>query len=101
MKNLFFHPDVEQEVKSSFLWYEAKAEGLGDDFIAELEGAYDAILTLPVVWPELNNGLRRYLLFRFPFALIYKQLGENIYVVAVMHQNRKPDYYLPRVAPKT
>jgi hypothetical protein len=49
MTRLLFHPEVELEIQASYFWYEARAEGLGDDFVSDLENAYQAILELPVV----------------------------------------------------
>ena len=74
-----------------------QATGLGDDFIAELEVAYDAIVELPETWPKFQKGFRRYLLARFPFSIIYKDTNENIFIVAVMHNSRKPGYWLSRI----
>jgi hypothetical protein len=48
MPNLTFHPDVFYEVKASYIWYQKKAEGLGVDFLDELENAYQAILDYPM-----------------------------------------------------
>ncbi len=51
MVKLFFHPDVSQEVKASYDWYQEKAEGLGEDFMTELETAYQVIVECPHTWP--------------------------------------------------
>lgn len=37
MKQLSFHPDVANEIKGSYNWYENKLEGLGNKFLSELE----------------------------------------------------------------
>lgn len=97
MTNVYFHPEVARDIHESVVWYESQAEGLGGDFINELESAYEAIAKLPGVWPQFGKGFRRYILTRFPFAVIYRQSKEKIYVVAVMHQSRKPDYWLNRI----
>lgn len=41
MFKLVFHPHVSQEINVSYSWYQEKAVGLGDDFINELESAYE------------------------------------------------------------
>ncbi len=95
---LRFHPDVSCEVKDSYTWYQQQVEGLGDDFINELEAAYQAIMELPRTWPRFQTYFRRFLLSRFPFSVIYRIHDDNlIYVVAVMHNSRKPGYWLDRV----
>ncbi len=42
-----FYPDIASEVKASFVWYQEKSNGLGDDFLYELESAYQEINELP------------------------------------------------------
>jgi toxin ParE1/3/4 len=96
MPSLIFHPDVSYEIKESYLWYQEKAEGLGVNFLDELETAYQAILELPNAWPNHSRGFKRYLLTGFPFSVIYKYTANVVYVVAVMHNSRKPGYWLKR-----
>jgi len=93
---LKFHPNVAEDIKSSYTWYQEQANGLGDDFISELESSYQAILELPDTWPTFQKGFRRYLLSKFPFSVVYRKNGEFVYVVAVMHNSRKPAYWQNR-----
>ena len=96
MPNIVFHPDIEHEVKASYEWYQNQAAGLGDDFIEELEMAYEAIIELPETWPKFQHGFRRFLLSKFPFSVIYRFSQDTIFVVAVMHNSRNPDYWSKR-----
>jgi len=93
---LRFHPGVSSEIKASYVWYQDQAEGLGDDFLNELESAYQAIIEFPQTWPFFEKGFRRFLLSRFPFSVIYRETDQSIYVVAVMHNSRKPGYWSSR-----
>jgi hypothetical protein len=97
MPRIIFHPDIASEIKASYNWYQEQATGLGDDFIAELESAYETIAELPQTWPKFQKGFRRYLLARFPFSVIDKDTSDYVYVVAVMHNSRKPGYWLGRI----
>ena len=76
MLQLKFHPDVSDEITSSYKLYQDQAEGLGDDLLNELESAYQAILENPQTWPPFQKGFRRYLLSKFPFSVIYKGNSE-------------------------
>lgn len=96
MPKIIFHPDITDEIKASYDWYESQAEGLGDDLLTELESAYKAIGELPDTWPKFQKRFRRFLLSKFPFSVIYGLSNETIYVVAVMHNSRKPGYWLYR-----
>ena len=96
MLKLLFHPDIASEVKASYDWYQEQADGLGDDYITEIESAYEAIAELPQTWPRFQKGFRRFLLTKFPFSVIYKETSSHIFVVAVMHNSRRPGYWIKR-----
>ena len=97
MPDLAFHPDVAIEVKASYEWYQNQVHGLGDDFLRELESAYQTIVELPDTWPKFNKDYRRFLLGKFPFSVIYrKDNNGSIFVAAVMHNSRKPGYWKKR-----
>lgn len=52
------------------------------------------ILFFPLAAPEISPGFRRVLVPRFPYGLIYRVADEKtIYVLAVMHLHRRPDYW--------
>ncbi|MBD3795616.1 MAG: type II toxin-antitoxin system RelE/ParE family toxin [Epsilonproteobacteria bacterium] len=97
MKQLSFHPDVAVDIKGSFDWYEKELNGLGYAFISELENAYEAILHSPLVWANFEYGFKRYLLSRFPFSVVYKVTKETIFIIAVMHNSRNPNYWVERI----
>ena len=93
-----FHPDIYNEVKETFDCYESKSVGLGEDFLNELDEAFSVIQSMPRSWHMISNEFRRYLLKRFPFGVIYSLEDNYIYVVAVMHLSRKPDYWIKRIS---
>ena len=97
MSQLIFHPDVSSEIKASYNWYQEQAVGLGEDFLNELEPAYQVIIEFSGAWPIFQNGFRRFLLSKFPFSIIYRENEDTIYIVAVMHNSRKPGYWLKRI----
>ena len=93
MPDIIFHPDIEYEVKASYDWYQSQAIGLGEDFLNELENAYQTIVELPDAWPKFQVSFRRFLLSKFPFSVIYSFNQKTIFVVAVMHNSRRPGYW--------
>ena len=97
MPRIIFHPDVSLEIEASYKWYQGQAEGLGDDFLYELESAYQTISELPDTWPRFSKAYRRFLLGKFPFSVIYRANKSSIYVVAVMHNSRRPGYWKSRM----
>jgi len=43
-----FHPAVFQDIADAYNWYQLQLNGLGDDFINELETAYSLISQMPL-----------------------------------------------------
>ncbi len=97
MRNIFFHPEAEEEMKASAVFYETKVNGLGDKFLDEIEHALEKISVSPEVWPIYFENIRHFLLRRFPFAMLYEIIGDSIYVISVMHLKRKPFYWKVRL----
>jgi hypothetical protein len=58
------------------------------DFIEELNRAGQTILESPTRWPVGKNDTRRFLLWRFPFAIIYSEQESvaTIWAVAARQQ---------------
>jgi hypothetical protein len=97
MPRLVFHPALSSEIKASYDWYEDKANGLGDDFLSELELGFQAVIEYPDTWPLFTKRVRRFILSRFPYSILYQIAPDMILVVAVMHNSRKPGYWLNRL----
>ncbi|MBU1775437.1 MAG: type II toxin-antitoxin system RelE/ParE family toxin, partial [Gammaproteobacteria bacterium] len=43
------------------------------------------------------DGFRRVIVRRFPYSVVYRAKGEHIYIIAVAHQRRHPNYWSDRV----
>jgi plasmid stabilization system protein ParE len=59
-------------------------------------GAFDRIAEAPEQGPEIEPGIRRMLLQRFPYGLLYAVEPERILVLTVMHLRRCPGYWRGR-----
>jgi toxin ParE1/3/4 len=95
---LVFHPLAERELIAAAKFYETRASGLGADFIREVERTLTEIVANPEVGHLFaERRLRRRLLRRFPFGLVYQLDAENISVIAVMHLRRRPGYWKRRL----
>ena len=93
------HPDVYQELEYSRKWYEDRAVGLGNVFLNEVNLAVDTIRKMTLVWAfyDRRYSVRRYIVHRFPYGLIYTVQGDLIKIYAVMHLKRHPDYWRTRL----
>ena len=77
-------------------FYEDHAVGLGLDFAAEVHEAIERAVTMPLAWTQIEPGIRRVLAHRFPFAVLYAEDGKKLFVLAVMHLRRAPNYWAHR-----
>jgi toxin ParE1/3/4 len=88
-RQLFVHPLAEAEIEASARWYDNRSHGLGGIFIAAVREATKRVMEAPKRW-RMVNGTRRYLMGRFPFAIVYRELSDdNVEIVAVAHLKRR------------
>jgi len=87
---LVFRPEAEAELLDARAWYEGQRIGLGDRFAAAVEATIVAILQNPSAYPRVHRDTRRALVQRFPYAVYFHPVGDEIVVLAVMHGRRLP-----------
>lgn len=92
-----FHPEAETEFVRAVEYYEEREEGLGLDFAVEIYSAIERILAHPKAWPILEDDIRRSLVRRFPYGLLYVEEEDKVFITAVMHLHREPDYWKHRM----
>ena len=94
--NIRFLVPAQQELDDAVAWYDQQAEGLGTEFLDEFDRVVRRVVSYPLSSMEIEPGLRRGLLARFPYGIIYGQDGGTIVVVAVAHLHREPRYWADR-----
>lgn len=85
-----------QELEDSVRYYELEYPGLGRRFKEEVRQAALRIAAYPGAWSVERGDVRKCLLHRFPYKLLYSVEKNYILVIAVAHQHRKPDYWIGR-----
>jgi toxin ParE1/3/4 len=90
------HIFADQELAAAAAFYEARAHGLGADFLAEAEATRDLLAAFPAIGPVLDHDIRRIAFRRFPYSYLYRIATEEIRVLAVMHHSRRPGYWTGR-----
>jgi toxin ParE1/3/4 len=97
MKPVVIHREAIEELDNSVAYYEVQKVGLGLDFLAGVEQALNKIQQNPSLGAVYElPGLRRYTMPKFPFLIFYAELEKYIWVVAIAHGKRKPDYWQKR-----
>jgi len=85
-----------QEIRDAAEYYESRAKGLGVDFIDKINAAVLDICENPQRWPITGTDVRRRLINRFPYCLLYRVDADEVVVLAVMHLSRHPFYWRGR-----
>lgn len=96
--NFALHPEAESEFYQTVNYLEDCEPGIGKDFAQDVFSTISRITEFPFAWSPLHKNIRRCLCKRFPYGLIYEVHADEIMILAIMHQNREPDYWLSRKA---
>lgn len=92
------HPEAEEEFEAAVAWYEERETGLGLDFAAEVREAIRLAQSMPLAWPRMEETIRRVLVHRFPYGVLYSIEGDRLHILAVMHLRRRPGYWRERIS---
>ncbi|HLC17280.1 MAG TPA: type II toxin-antitoxin system RelE/ParE family toxin [Thermodesulfovibrionia bacterium] len=60
-----------KEIEEAYQWYESRREGLGDDFVLCVEESLEKISRDPELYPAVHKNIRRILIRRFPYGILY------------------------------
>ncbi len=75
---LEFHPEAALELIEAALHYELEVPGLGERLVSEVRRATDLLRNQPEIGQQVDPDLRRFVLRRFPFTLIYSATSRDI-----------------------
>jgi len=91
-----FHPDASDELAEAAAYYDMQSPGLGERFLHHARETADAITDMPLRGRELLPGIRKLKVRRFPFGVIYQPETDRIFILAVAHLMREPNYWKHR-----
>lgn len=96
MKPIDFHPGAASEARSAAQWYEREESGLGVAFQRQLDSILVRIRENPQLFAAESGPLRIAPFDRFSYGVVYEELDDRIWVAAVAHHSRRPDYWVGR-----
>lgn len=96
------HAAAAEEAAEAAAWYENKRPGLGADFERAVDAALDLLEAeiVPLAAVPGAAGKReakRLLLRRFPYAVVVRESGTEVVVIAFAHTSRRPGYWQGRL----
>ena len=83
-------PEAEMEFLEAAQWYRDQSSGLDYEFIRCIDEAIARIRRTPLLFPVVHRERRRILVKRFPYAIIFEFVSEEIVIYAIFHFSRNP-----------
>ena len=87
---------ADQELNDAAQYYELESPGLGVAFLIEVQRCCDEIVEYAEAGQIVLGSIRRRLVRRFPYAILYSVRPKVIRVLAVMNLKRRPAYWIGR-----
>lgn len=92
-----FAEAANNELNDACDWFERQQSGLGERFRIDVREATLLIAKAPLLFPLELEDVRRYVMNRFSYILRYVLRGDEVWILAVSHQHRRPDYWVERL----
>jgi plasmid stabilization system protein ParE len=94
---LRFRPEARLDILEARQWYESRTAGLGSEFARSVDAAAAGILRFPESHPQVHGDVRKAILRRFPYSLLYVTKEGEITVFACFHHRRDPHTWSDRL----
>ena len=93
---VIFHDRAEEELNEAAGYYARARPGLGEAFLAEVHRAVEALLVAPLAGAGMEGDVRRWIVKRFPYSVLYRIRDDHVRVLAIAHQKRRSFYWRRR-----
>lgn len=89
-RQVVFRRAAREEFEDAVVWYDAQRQGLGEEFLTQLDEAIEGIARHPQRYPIVLGNVRRAVLRRFPYAIYFRERVDAVVILAVFHGRRNP-----------
>jgi plasmid stabilization system protein ParE len=96
-KPYHFHPQAWRELEAADDWYRQQSLETSIRFLSAVYDGLESVAQQPQRWPKYFHGTQRFILYRFPFSIIYRDELFSISIIAVAHHKRRPGYWRERL----
>lgn len=95
-RRLSLHPDADKDLSEGLSFYLQHSRVAAERFLDEVESAFERIRNRPESSAFYRLGMRRYVIPRFPYSIVFRATLREIQVFAVAHAKRRPAYWRKR-----
>ena len=94
---LEFHPATAGDVREATNFYETQRAGLGAQFLTQLDVTLAQISHEPYSLPVVEGEVRRSIVKRFPYVVLFRILDtDTVRVLVIRHHRRSPRFGMIR-----
>lgn len=97
MRPVHWHEAAEDELLDEIGYLELQAPGLGRQFYAEVTRGEKLIAEFPEAAAEIRPGIRKRMLRKFRYSLLYSIEKQVVLILALAHHSRRPGYWIGRM----
>ena len=90
-----FLPAARVEFEDAVRWYEGEG-GLGSEFSSRVYAVVRLITRTPRMYPIVYGSVRRGVVKRFPYNVMYRIEPERVLIISVFHARRDPAVWRKR-----
>jgi plasmid stabilization system protein ParE len=87
---LEIRPLATMEILEAYDWYELQKEGLGLEFLNELENFYKSLYSNPKTYSYYERPVREGKIRRFPYTVVYELFNTTIVIYSVFMAKQDP-----------
>jgi toxin ParE1/3/4 len=84
-----FLPEALEDLIETQRWYASREPGLGQAFAEAIAAPVERIAQDPATFPCVHGAVRQLVVRRFPCAVFFREVGDEILVLAV-HGRQDP-----------
>jgi plasmid stabilization system protein ParE len=94
---IVFRVEAQAEFDIAFNWYEQKRAGLGVEFLISVAEILENIGSFPKAYEIVFEDVRRAVVRKFPYLILYIVEPNQVVIMAVFHSKRDPQVWQDRV----
>ncbi|MES1240257.1 MAG: type II toxin-antitoxin system RelE/ParE family toxin [Acidobacteriota bacterium] len=87
---LFLRSIAKEEIQKGYNWYEEQQAGVGRSFLREVRTTLASVERSPLLYPRIRGEVRRAVVRRFPYSILYLAEMDRTVVIACFHGRRDP-----------
>jgi plasmid stabilization system protein ParE len=93
---LLIHEAAEAEINEAADFYDLRSSQIGSLFIDDIQRTIESISKFPNAATLIGGRVRKKAMIKFPYSILYSVYPDEIRILAVAHQKRRPFYWRSR-----